>query len=322
MEKEFAVTRRITRVSNEIREEEKAPSHDSSATGRILAVAEVIIVRFVVFALLARGLLQLVYGTVSPDPTLLEVPYLIGSLWFLIPVLMILGLRRNPGVYGLTTERGPESIELVLEAFPFFVLTNVGFIILVFMGWSYLEPLGALVLTAFFVLALMLITNLIQKKYSNFEQLEVSRRIHIKNMLVLLIVLLLPIILALPLGKLSITLVSVVVWQFIFSGFGEEIFFRGYIQSRLNDAFGRPYEWRGIQFGAGLFIAAGIFSVTHMLNTADIWAGDFNLAWWWGSFTFVGGLLFGLLREKTGSVLAPGLLHGLEAVGEGLGLLL
>ncbi len=309
-------------MSNEIREEEKAPSHDSSATGRILAVAEVIIVRFVVFALLARGLLQLVYGTVSPDPTLLEVPYLIGSLWFLIPVLMILGLRRNPGVYGLTTERGPESIELVLEAFPFFVLTNVGFIILVFMGWSYLEPLGALVLTAFFVLALMLITNLIQKKYSNFEQLEVSRRIHIKNMLVLLIVLLLPIILALPLGKLSITLVSVVVWQFIFSGFGEEIFFRGYIQSRLNDAFGRPYEWRGIQFGAGLFIAAGIFSVTHMLNTADIWAGDFNLAWWWGSFTFVGGLLFGLLREKTGSVLAPGLLHGLEAVGEGLGLLL
>jgi membrane protease YdiL (CAAX protease family) len=32
------------------------------------------------------------------------------------------------------------------------------------------------------------------------------------------------------------------------------------------------------------------------------------------------GLMFGLLREKTGSLLAPGLAHGLpDAVGEALG---
>jgi hypothetical protein len=266
-------------------------------------------------------LLQLVYGTVDPDPSLLEVPYLIGSLWFLIPAVMILGLRRDPHLYALTRERGKQIVDFVLKAFAFFVLTNGGYIILMFMGWSYVEPLGALVMTGFFVLVLWLITNMIQREYSNLKQLEVPRKKHLTNVIVIIILLLLPIIASLPLGKTSLALVSVVVWQFVFSDFGQEVFFRGYIQSRLNVAFGRSYEWRGIKFGAGLFITAGIFAVTHMLNTADIWAGDFNLAWWWGTFTFVEGLLFGLLSEKTGSVLTPGLLHGLEAVGEGLGLL-
>lgn len=308
-------------MSSEITEEGMKPSNEPTFTSKVLAVTEVIIVRFVVYALLAFGLFQLIYGTVDPTPIPMEAPYLIGILWFLIPILLIYGLRRNPAVYGITVRRGPQSVGLVLDAFPFFVLTNVGFMILVFMGWSYLEPLGALVLTGFFILATLLIVDVIKKKHSEFEQVEIPKRKHMTNILVILLILALPIILALPLGKFSLPLVSIVVWQFFFSGFGEEVFFRGYIQSRLNVAFGRPYEWKGIQFGAGLFITAGIFAITHMLNTANIWFGDFNLAWWWGSFTFVGGLLFGLLREKTKSVVAPGLLHGLEAVGEGLGLL-
>ena len=305
-------------MSSEITEEVTSPTNELTITGKLLAITEVIIVRFVVYALLALGLLQLLYGTVDPTPFPMEAPYLIGSLWFLIPILLIYGLRRNPGVYGLTTRNGSQSTDLVLNVFIFFVITNLGFMILMYMGLSYLEPLGAIILTAFFALALWLIIDKVKKKYSDFEQVEVTRKTHITNILVIFVMLLLPIILAVPLGKLSLPLVSIVVWQFFFSGFGEEIFFRGYIQSRLNVAFGRPYEWKGIKFGAGLFITAAIFSITHMLNTANIWYGDFNLAWWWGSFTFVGGLLFGLLREKTKSVVAPGLLHGLEAVGEGL----
>lgn len=309
-------------MSSEITEEGMKATNEPTFTGKLLAVTEVIIVRFVLYAFLALGLLQLAYGTVDPTPIPIEAPYLIGILWFLIPILFIYGLRRDPAVYGITVRRGPQCVSLVLDAFPFFILTNVGFMILVFMGWSYLEPLGALILTGFFILATLLIINAIKKKHSEFELEDIPKRKHMTNIFVIIGMLALPIILALPLGKLSLTLVSVVVWQFFFSGFGEEIFFRGYIQSRLNVAFGRPYEWKGIQFGAGLFITSAIFSITHMLNTANIWLGDFNLAWWWGSFTFVGGLLFGLLRERTKSVVAPGLLHGLEAVGEGLALLI
>jgi membrane protease YdiL (CAAX protease family) len=292
-----------------------------TSTQRLGALVEVIVVRFVVYALLALVVLQLLYSSVSPDPLPAEAPYIVGSLWFLFPAIMIYGFRRNRQQYGLTLRYASTSIDLTLNAFPFFVLTNVGYLIVIILGWSFLEPLGALLLTGLTTMALLLIIGMVEKKYADFEEVDIPEQEHRKNLLLVLILLLLPIILGFVLNRLSFVLVSTVVWQFVFSGFGEEIFFRGYIQSRLNAAFGRPYSWKGIRFGPGLIITAAIFSISHMLNTANIWFGDFNLAWWWGTFTFVGGLLFGLLREKTGSVVAPGLLHGLEAVGEGLGLL-
>jgi membrane protease YdiL (CAAX protease family) len=297
-------------------------SHVYSTKAKLVALSEVVIVRFVVYSLLVLSILQFAYGTVNPDPFPPEAPYLVGSLWFLIPSILILGVRRNRIQYGLSVEEGKRSIDLALNAFPFFVLTNAGFMLVIMMGWSYLEPMGALIITAFFIVSLILIVRMISQNYFNLSEIQISEKKHQTNLLVIFVLLLLPLILGFVLNRFSILLVSTVIWQFIFSGFGEEIFFRGYIQSRLNLAFGRPYEWKSIRFGPGLVITAAIFAITHMLNTANIWFGDFNLAWWWGTFTFVGGLLFGLLREKTQSVVAPGVLHGLEAVGEGLALLL
>lgn len=289
--------------------------------GKILAVSEVLIVRFVLYSLIALALLQLLYNTPSPNPIPIEAPYFVGILWFIIPLLLIFGLRRKPKNYGLTLEGASKNIDLTMSAFGFFILTNVGFFAVVLLGWSYLEPIGALVITGFFIVSLIFIVRLISSKYKDFRDVQIPTKTHRTNVLVILILLLMPILLGLVLNKLTITLVSTVIWQFIFSGFGEEVFFRGYIQSRLNTAFGRPYEWKSIKFGAGLFITTGIFAITHIMNTANIWLGDFNFAWWWGTFTFVGGLLFGLIREKTDSVVASGTLHGLEAVGEGLALL-
>lgn len=40
--------------------------------------------------------------------------------------------------------------------------------------------------------------------------------------------------------------VVAVLWTFFGAGFGEEIFFRGYIQSRVNEAFGRPCSFLGL----------------------------------------------------------------------------
>lgn len=297
------------------------PAESSTTRGKVIAITEVVIVRFVLYALVALTILQVIYGSPNPNPIPIEAPYIIGALWFLFPIVMIIGFRRNMKDYGLSREGVPQNVDLALSAFGFFILTNVGFIIILMAGWSYLEPTGALLLTGVFGVSLILIVRLIFQKYRDFEGIQIPIRKHQTNMLVILGLLLLPIILGVILNRLTIELISTVIWQFIFSGFGEEIFFRGYIQSRLNVAFGRPYEWKSIRFGMGLFITAGLFAVTHMLNTANIWFGDFNLAWWWGTFTFVGGLLFGLIREKTNSVVASGTLHGLEAVGEGLGLL-
>jgi uncharacterized protein len=98
---------------------------------------------------------------------------------------------------------------------------------------------------------------------------------------------------------------------FICSGFGEEIFFRGYMQSRLNRAFGRPFRFLGVQFGCGVIISSLLFGIIHALNSFDYFEGRYEFSWQQGVATFFAGLFFGLLREKTGSIVAGGVAHGL-----------
>jgi membrane protease YdiL (CAAX protease family) len=112
------------------------------------------------------------------------------------------------------------------------------------------------------------------------------------------------------------------VWQFICSGFGEEIMYRGYYQSRINEEFGRPFTFLGVNFGIGVLISALLFAVTHILNPFSPFTQNYELAWWWGLFTFAAGVTLGLVREKTGSIIPCGIAHGLpDAVGEAFALL-
>lgn len=59
---------------------------------------------------------------------------------------------------------------------------------------------------------------------------------------------------------------STVIFQFFFAGFGEEIMFRGYMQTRLNEGFGYPWKFAGVKFGPGLLITSILFGVLHLLN--------------------------------------------------------
>jgi membrane protease YdiL (CAAX protease family) len=95
-----------------------------------------------------------------------------------------------------------------------------------------------------------------------------------------------------------------VLWLALGAGCGEELFYRGYIQSRLNEAFGRPFVFFGMNFGLGLLIASLLFGFLHALNSVDYFHGRFTFAWGF-CLTGIGtGLLYGCLREATGSVIA------------------
>jgi uncharacterized protein len=104
--------------------------------------------------------------------------------------------------------------------------------------------------------------------------------------------------------------ISALVFHICFLGLGEEVLFRGYIQSRLNQAFGRPWRYRGVRLGWGLPIAAVLFGVFHVLNLPQLYAGGLDLKWGFGASTVAWGLFFGYLREWSGSVVAPALVHG------------
>jgi membrane protease YdiL (CAAX protease family) len=135
-------------------------------------------------------------------------------------------------------------------------------------------------------------------------------------------ILLIPVIIAVGLGMAGFGIIaSTIVFQFYFAGFGEEILFRGYFQSRLNQDFGKPWRIKGVSFGPGLLITSALFGVFHVLNPFNPLLGKFEIDLLWGISSFFGGLLFGFLREKTGTVLSASLGHGLLDLGQVIPLL-
>jgi membrane protease YdiL (CAAX protease family) len=135
-------------------------------------------------------------------------------------------------------------------------------------------------------------------------------------------ILLIPAIIVVVLGVAGFEVVaSTIIFMFFFAGFGEEILFRGYFQSRLNEDFGRPWRTKGVSFGPGLLITSALFAVLHVLNPFNPLVGKFELDLLWGLSSFFFGLLFGFVREKTGTVLSASVGHGLLDLGQVIPLL-
>ncbi len=105
--------------------------------------------------------------------------------------------------------------------------------------------------------------------------------------------------------------ISTLIFQMIFTGLCEEIYFRGYIQSRLNEDFDHPYVAENIKFGPGVIIAAVLFGFGHVINPFRMIIGIFDFNIFSGLFAAQFGMLIGLIREKTGNILIPILIHGL-----------
>ena len=105
-----------------------------------------------------------------------------------------------------------------------------------------------------------------------------------------------------------------VAWNVMGAGVGEEVFFRGFVQSHLNRVCGRPRQIWEIDFGPGLIASALLFGLVHALNTVDYFHGRWTFAWAYGAQNIFIGLGYGALREKTGSILSGVIVHALVDV--------
>lgn len=105
---------------------------------------------------------------------------------------------------------------------------------------------------------------------------------------------------------------TTVIFSTIFCGFGEEIFFRAYLQGLFNRGLGRPWRMAGVRFGPGLLIASALFGIGHGMAFWNPIADGrlaMNFLWTDAIVTAAQGMIFGLLYERDGSILAPSVLH-------------
>jgi len=108
------------------------------------------------------------------------------------------------------------------------------------------------------------------------------------------------------------------IWFFLFVGFSEELFFRGYVQSRLNEVFTHKYEKiLGVDFkwSRGTLITGVVFfGIPHILTGINPFTGRAFISPVIVMVTLFAcflGIIFGVLREKTGGIILPTILHSL-----------
>lgn len=94
-------------------------------------------------------------------------------------------------------------------------------------------------------------------------------------------------------------LFKVTFFQLIMIALPEEFFFRGYMQSAFNSIYPKKWKFLGASLGPAWIITAFIFAFVH----------SFIVLQWWHFAIFFPALVFGYLRERTGSITAPILFH-------------
>ena len=219
-------------------------------------------------------------------------------LFFVLPLSSWVVTSRGPGVYGLAGSNFSRHAQLALQAIAVVMPVTILFPVIAALGTDHRHWLGGSILAIGFAAGGIVIVRRTRRAPTMAEA-----RLSFHGFLGYVGLLAVGFGLCYLLQPLS-ELITRVIIALIFVGFLEEFFFRGYVQTRLNEAFARPYSLFSVNYGAGLMLAALIFGLFHPLTVSG------ENPWAWSLWTATGGLIFGFLREKSGAVVTPALVHG------------
>lgn len=261
---------------------------------RVLAVLEVTVVAFGVWPFLALGIYRLFPRLRAGE---LEAgfaePVVVQVVAVAVVLLLALVRRKRLAEYGIDFRNPRYHLDVMLTCFIPVALASVPLAMLDYTSWS-----GALILAAVQIALLFALAWLLRRKPSAEAGVLGALLVLTSG----------------PVRAASSTAgkaVLVFLTYALFIGFGEEILYRGYMQSRLNEVFGRPFRYLGVSFGWGVLITNLLFGLMHVGIQRWILGMPVDVTLAWGFWTVFGGLVLSLVREKTGSILAPALLHGL-----------
>lgn len=258
---------------------------------RLVALLEVMLVVFVLVPGLTLGVGRLLPGFEAWQKERLGFPFpVFVDVAMVIVALAAIALRRRSlASYGVHLQRIRPQLDIAAACFIPFALAGFP----LGMGVDHTTWPGALVMSAVQIVLLFVVAWALRKKPAVAGAAAAA-------------------LLLAPVGKNLLGQAVILFLTYaLFVGFGEEILYRGYAHSRLNEAFGTPFRFAGAAFGWGTILAAAIFGLTHVGILRWILGTSTHVTWAWGVWTFFGGLVFAYVREKSGGILAPALLHGL-----------
>lgn len=269
-----------------------------SRTSRLRALVDVLVVFVATIATV--WLVDAVPGWRAWDQSVFGVAWTAQILAFmLVPLLVLRLLGLYPGRLGITfggilrpLEAGLTAIAVIGPA------TGLAFPLLGMLGWSPMEWRGGLLLAGVYAACLPLTGLVLRKARGTAAQTLPAKHLAIAAAAIAVAT----VIAALTAD--SAPIVPKVLIALLLIGPGEELVFRGIVQTRLDQAFGRPWRFFGADLGWGWVLASLLFGLAHFLSPSAPGLGG------WALWTAVSGLLFGYIRAKSGSFVAPALVHG------------
>ncbi|MEM8892283.1 MAG: CPBP family intramembrane glutamic endopeptidase [Bacteroidota bacterium] len=215
-----------------------------------------------------------------------------------IPLILIRIVYKDESDFGIYFPTFSDSFKLAIRAFSIGGPAGMSFLLIAFLGWGFDDWYGSAILSITYLLVFYLVPKVCHKLPSRTEITIPNKRMYVFVLLSLLSCL----IAFFSYG--SVPLISKILYYIFIVGLGEELLFRGYLQSAFNRYFGKPFQIGNVKFGYGLLLASLLFGLIHALVVAPP-------VWPWALFTFMMGLTLGYIREKDGSILAPILLHAM-----------
>lgn len=249
------------------------------------------------FVLLVQvGLMQW-QESALPYPFVTEIGVLV-----LLPTVVTVVAGRNLEREGMAIAMPLELRPMLGSVVGFTWLSTFAFLVLPGIGETYSTPLGSAVLAlAVFACGTAMLVHL--RRYDSVVAPSRSNRGAAASILLVLLA---------GVGGVLATSSAVPVVGRLFgnvclTAFCEEYFFRGYVQGALDTAW--PPRWRrwGIVFGPGLFAAAILFGLFHLIPSIALGR---TIPWAWAIWTGVFGIFAGALRMKTGTITLPWVMHG------------
>jgi membrane protease YdiL (CAAX protease family) len=224
-----------------------------------------------------------------------ELSLLAGQSYYIVEyaavLALVLGLllitRRNFTTYGITFKHPWYLLTVTAVALLPFLLLGAT---LSFVNWHKLP--GALLVSLVALGVLVIVAFALRNKPASREALALGAWI-----------ILVPVVFTSPGYLLAPTLVKTL-YFYLLVGPAEETLFRGYIQSRLNEAWGQPYRFFGVAWGWGVVFASILFGLWHVLIMPSA-SGVWLQAMW----TACAGLALGYLRERSRSIVPSSFLH-------------